>query len=242
MTYNNAPIQEAVFDVRVKRVENISIEYYESLKETALLEYPNTKKKLEVSGKFKFEKNEFITQQGAPIEIGVIFTNGNGNRKIQFRKDGYTFNQLRPYSNWEDFSEEAFKYWNIYKEEIKPSSIKRIASRFINKIDLPLKDNLNLEKYFKNIPKQPSVFKQGFDSLFLRMQGPCNTDGFTASINCNFNKPENDKLPFILDIDVFGLRDYPIDQKLKTEFLTIRNIKNNIFESFITDKTRNLFK
>ena len=242
MQYNNAPIQEAVFDIRVKKVSNIDIEYYKSLRETALSEYPKTKSKIQVSGKYRFEKSDFITEHGTPKEMGVIFTNEKGNKKVQFRKDGFTFNQLKPYTNWDKFSKEAFKYWNIYKNELQPDSIDRIALRYINKIDLPLTDDLNFDDYFLNIPQLPSTFDQGYLSLYQRIKAQCSIGDFIANVTSKFDKPEDNYLPFILDIDVFGLRDFSIDENLNEEFLKIRENKNEIFESFITNKTRDLFK
>lgn len=49
-------------------------------------------------------------------------------------------------------------------------------------------------------------------------------------------------LPFILDIDVF--QELNIENSidnLKLNFSEIRKIKNEIFENYITDKTRQLF-
>ncbi|MEX2410637.1 MAG: TIGR04255 family protein, partial [Candidatus Paceibacterota bacterium] len=170
-----------------------------------------------------------------------IFTNEEGNKKVQFRKDGFTFNQLKPYSNWDKFSKEAFKYWNIYKKEILPESIDRIALRYINKIDLPLTDDLNFTEYFLNFPQLPSIFEQGYLSLFHRIKAQCRKGDFIANVVSNFEKPEDNYLPFILDIDVYGLRDFSINENLNEEFLKIRENKNEIFESLITDKTRDLF-
>jgi len=242
MQYKNAPIQEAVFDIRVNKVSNLDIEYYASLTESVLSEYPQTKRKLQVSGKYRFEKSDFITEHGTPKEMGVIFTNEKGNKKVQFRKDGFTFNQLRPYTNWDKFSKEAFKYWNIYKNELQPDSINRIALRYINKIDLPLIDDLIFDDYFLNIPQLPSTFVQGYQSLFQRIKAQCSIGDFTANVTSKFDKPEDNCLPFILDIDVFGLRNFSIEENLNEDFLKIRDNKNKIFESLITDKTRELFK
>jgi uncharacterized protein (TIGR04255 family) len=242
MQYKNAPIQEAVFDIRVNKVSNVDVMHYESLRESVLSEYPKTEQKIQVSGKYRFEKSDFITEHGTPKKMGIIFTNNEGNKKVQFRKDGFTFNQLKPYSSWDNFSREAFKYWNIYKQEIKPDSINRIALRYINKIDLPLNDDLNFSNYFLNIPPLPSTFNQGYLSLFVRIKAQCSIGDFIANVTSKFDKPEDNYLPFLIDIDVFSNRNFAIDKNLNEEFLKIRENKNEIFESIITDKTRDLFK
>lgn len=241
MQYKNAPIQEAVFDIRVKKVSNTEIRYYESLKDSVLSDFPNTERKVHFAGRYRFEKRDLITEHSTPQEMGVIFTNKEGNKKVQFRKDGFTFNHLKPYPNWDNFSEEAFKYWEIYKNEIEPHSVDRIALRYINKIDLPLTDDLNFHEYFQNIPQLPEPLNKGYLGLLLRFKAPCSVGDFIANVTSKFEKPDDNFLPFILDIDVFALRDFSIDENLKEEFSLIRENKNNIFESLITDKTRNLF-
>ena len=240
MLYKNAPIQEAVFDIRVTTVLNQDITSYENLGKAFLQGYPKEEKVIKVVGAINVsqEKQNVLS---TPTVLGSIFSNESGSRKIQIRKDGFTFNMLRPYTKWEDFSSQAFHYWRIYKENVRPLSVNRIALRYVNKIDLPLKD-LDFDHYFKNVPKIPEGLPQIFNGFFLQMQIPCDTtSGINANITQTFQNQGSESIPFLLDIDVFKIIVDDTKADLNTEFEKIRNFKNLIFERAITDKTRSLF-
>lgn len=242
MTYPKAPIHEAIFDIKVSGVENTDIKSYQELSHNALSEFPNTDKRIQLSGRFKVdqEKQDVVNESKKKNILGVIYSNPNENIKVQFRKDGYTLNMLKPYSNWNEFSSIAFKYWQVYKREIKPTEINRIALRYINKIVLPLK-GLDFNTYFRNMPEMPTVLKQAYSDFFLRIESQCKDSNNNAIIIRTFNKPNNKELPFILDIDVYRREDIS-EGNIKGHFELLRKNKNDIFESLITDKTRKLFK
>ncbi len=77
----------------------------------------------------------------------------------------------------------------------------------------------------------------------MQIQVPCK-DAFRNVIITETIEPiDNSLLPFILDIDVFQeLNVENSNDSLRHNFSEIRNIKNEIFENCITDKTRHLFQ
>lgn len=242
MTYPKAPIQEAVFDVRVDKVQNVDIDSYVALSKKELSSFPKTEIQTLVSGRFKFDTDmeDLKTERKDKKVTGVIFSNKESNLKIQFRKDGFTTNMLRPYSNWTDFSSVAYRYWDLYRKEVQPNRIKRIALRYINKIELPTQD-LDFDDYLNDMPKIPEVFEDGFGDFYLRTLTRCKESGNIASLIRRMGKFEENILPFIVDIDVSKNSDIDI-RSIQQDFEVLRKDKNKIFESLITDKTRNLFK
>ncbi len=242
MQYKNAPIQEAVFDIRVDRVGNSAIESYETYGKRNYPEYPTQEKRVLMGGSFKVNKDNLPPKISSTHSVtGVIFSQTNGHKKIQFRRDGYTFNLLKPYSNWNEFSNLAFKFWGDYKAYVKPQKITRIALRYINRVELPLRDNFDFDHYFNNVPKIPSSLEQKFNRFFLQMQVPCNNSGVYANITQTFDNPINEFLPFIIDIDVFMDKLIDPNENLRTHFDELRTFKNSIFESLVTDNTRSMF-
>jgi uncharacterized protein (TIGR04255 family) len=241
MQYKNAPIQEAVFDIRVDQVANSDINFYESYGKENYSDYSLQEKRVRMGGTFRIAKDLPPEMNSTQSALGVIFSQTNGNKKIQFRKDGYTFNMLRPYTNWQEFSDLSLKYWTDYRNNIKPNKITRVALRYINRIDLPLTGDFDFDDYFNNVPKIPSSLEQKFNRLFLQMQVPCNSSGVYANITQTFDNPTNENLPFIIDIDVFKEAGIQADEDLRSHFDELRNFKNGIFESLITDKARTIF-
>lgn len=242
MRYPKAPIQEAVFDIKVNKVENVDVDSYESLVENELEDYPEVEKKIELSGKLRidFTKGDVKTEERKDKLLGVVFSKKESNIKIQFRKDGFTLNMLKPYSDWNEFSKIAFKYWTIYKNKVKPVGVKRIALRYINRINLPI-DDLNFDDYLNNIPEIPTVFEDSYADFLLRTVTICKGSGNPTVLTRRIGKADDNSVPFIIDIDVFKKDDIDNDS-LKDEFEVLRNNKNDIFESLITDKSRELFQ
>lgn len=243
MTYPKAPIQEAVFDIRVDKVQNVDVDSYASLVKDQLSNYPKIEKQTVVSSQFKVDSNadDIITpDKNEKKVIGAVFSKEDDNIKIQFRKDGFTFNMLSPYSEWSDFSAFAFKCWDLYKDVVKPNNIVRIALRYINRIELPLKD-LYFGHYFNDMPAIPEVFEKTYAEFFLRTLTFCKDSGNPVILIRRTGKATEETLPFIIDIDVFKKENIDLSH-IQKEFQVLRKNKNDIFESLITDKTRNLFK
>lgn len=241
MKYNNPPIVEAVFDIRVSNTQINDVSEIESLKNTLLSEFPISNKRINFQGKIELNvKENKISSSGASNISGYIFSNKENNRKIQFRTDGYTCNFLNPYTSWNEFSTLGYKYWKLYKDFAKPDVITRIALRYINRIELPL-DNSEFENFLTGVPRIPKSMPQTFDRYFIQMKIPCEDKDVNATISQTFENPESNYLPFIIDIDVFQQLIIPSEENLEEKFNKLREIKNKIFEDLITEKTRELF-
>lgn len=240
MKYNNPPIIEAIFDISVEGLSDFSIDKIENLHSKIITEYPNKKRQVNFIGKIEFKENIQVSNESDSQINGVVFLNKNNSRQVQFRKDGFTFNMLKPYSEWKEFSSEAIQLWNIYEKNLSPKSIVRIALRYINKIMIPLPLN-DFQDFIINMPPIPSCLPQTFSNFFMQTEVPCSNNGTSVIITETFERPIN-VLPFILDIDIYKTSQINNDiQELTKEFDLLRDLKNKTFESCITNKTRKLF-
>lgn len=238
MIYKNAPIKEAVFDIQVSGLEKITQKEIEDLHVFFDKKYPKKRKSYNHYGQIEFKESLEISNETKSEFRGIIFSNEDNNRQVQFRLDGFTVNFLQPYPNWEEFYKEAFSLWKIYLENLKPLKIERIALRYINRIEIPLPLN-SFQEYIVNMPPIPKSLPQLYSGFFMQIEVPCQKEGFSALITQTIETPNKSNVPFILDIDVFKIinnNDFDFE-----DFNYIREIKNSIFEDFITDKTRNLF-
>jgi len=238
MKYPNAPIREAVFDIQVSNTERMSQVEIENLHTLFSSKYPKKRVLNRFFGKLEMKDGNGISNNTNSEFRGLIFSNNSNNRQVQFRIDGFTLNFLSPYNNWEELFSEAKKLWEIYNSGLNPIKINRIALRFINKIDIPL-PFISFQEYITNMPPIPKSLPQFYKNFFMQIEVPCEYEKYTAIITETIETPTKEIIPFILDIDVFKEihNDFNID-----DFKYLRLIKNSIFEDFITDKTRNLFK
>jgi uncharacterized protein (TIGR04255 family) len=237
MKYTNAPIREAIFDIRVNQLENKQFEDFSMLQDKLDSKYINKRKINTFEGVFDIDGNENINTNSR--FRGVIFSNKENNKQVQFRIDGFTLNYLAPYSNWEEFKDEAFNLWKIYLDHFHEIKVERIALRYINRIEIPLTFK-GFEEYLTSVPTIPNVLPKVYKGFFSQIIVPCNIDDYTAILTTTLETKTSKVIPFILDIDIF--KDINNSDWNFNDFDYIRNTKNSIFESSITDKTRELFK
>lgn len=70
----------------------------------------------------------------------------------QFRRTGVTFSQLAPYSGWETFIAEAFKFWELFVDSFEPVEVSRLSTRFISQIPITGIDDV---QRFTDLPESP---------------------------------------------------------------------------------------
>ncbi len=243
MNYPNAPIREALFDIRVNSINIKKTEDLLELKEIIKIDFPELKLIHQFTSKIQISVDKPPEGESQSDLSGYVFISEDKTRQLQVKIDGITLNILKPYENWEKHFTYFIEIWNKYNELFSPNSITRIATRFINRIEIPMPLN-NFQEYIVNTPPIPKCLPQVFASFFMQTQIPCNIEGANrnAIISETIEPITNDILPFILDIDVFQVLDVQNkDNNLIKNFNEIRILENEIFENCITDKTRNLF-
>lgn len=244
--FPNAPITEALLDIRVELPEDVDIKKIESFHEHIKDRFPDKKTR----GAFAIGVQ--LMPDGTPQSLpasggpqGFLFRSPNENKIVQARIDGFTFNKLRPYENWTVFRSEAKSLWNIYAELFAPKRITRIALRYINRIELPLPIK-DFKEYILTTPEIAPKLPQGLAHFFMQLVIPNHEIGATATISQTMENPlptVTQKLPYIFDIDVWKETLYEGNkQEMWDEFEKLRIFKNEIFFNSITDKTKELFK
>lgn len=243
--YNNPPIQEAIFDVRLKFSDNPSIETLEAVWKLVEETFP----KKETIQNFQ-TKLEFNPTDKAPVvnstseSYGLRLTAQDGSRVVQIKRDGFTFSRLNGYDGWEKFLAEATELLSKYSDACKPEYAERIALRYINSIQIP-ETTFKIDDYFLTAPQVGSEIPQSILRFFSQVMIKDDGSNTLAIINQTINPPKREgETTFILDIDAFqeGVRIDPASDDFKKSIEQIKKSRTSIFEGSITDKTRNLFK
>lgn len=235
--YSNAPIIEAIIDLRVSLPESTSIDVFTRLKETLLSSFPiENDMRVETA---VFTPNEFPSTTSE--HIGFRLMSEDKQKVVVVTLQGFTFSHLAPYDNWEMFRDEAREQWNNYKSACFPTSITRTAVRYINRLDLPFKSKINTYvSLYPAVPNYPHRETQGF---FMQLQIPQPDIESMLIINEAKVEPLNpNAVSLMLDIDLFrnNIWDANNDDAAWTFLESLRRRKNEIFESSITQKTKEL--
>jgi uncharacterized protein (TIGR04255 family) len=241
---NNAPIKEALIDLRVKLPPDFNVKRFEPAKGILRKRFPKCKERRAFKGGFGMEDGRPIVE--TPIDLGVdgyIFTSSDEKKTVQFRKDGFTYNRLKPYTSWEDVLSEAKELWQLYVESSGAQIITRIAVRYINdlKIPLPIRD---FSDYLTVPPRIPDNIPQLCRSFFSRVVVHDTSREIDANIIQSLETGAGPEFAtIIIDIDVYKRMELDtVRDEIWQVFEQLRDLKNNIFFGSITEETARMFE
>lgn len=245
LPFPNPPITEAIFDIRVSLPKDTTIELLATFQDEIKDSFPTRKDRRKLQGGFQFHPNNppKVLTPSDTVD-GYLFHSKDGKKIVQARLDGFSFNMLKPYSNWESFSEEANTLWQHFINIANPINVTRLALRYINRIELPLPFN-DFKEYVVTIPEVGPNIPVAVSDFFCKLVTTNVDKNITAIIteNIDTKKQTLEKLPLIFDIDAFKQVNLkPTGSDVNDIMEELRNFKNDIFLNSLTDKTKELFK
>lgn len=242
-----APISEALIDLRVQAPDDISVESLEACLPQADLGYHKVAPILR--GSFGFSFNVAETQAEAKVlpgvtaVIGTRFHSADDKYVAQFTTEGFTLSRLQPYETWERLVDEARRLWPHYCGCVKPTAITRVATRFINNLNLPLREEEKFERFLTllpNFPEEvPSVMSAFLERYVMHDRSSAATIILTQGLD---SAHEGQSVPVILDIDVFRHSKFACDDSEVWDYMqTLRALKNQYFFAAITEEAVRLY-
>lgn len=238
--YDNAPLTEAIIDIRTFPKEEIQADLFNSIATSFAETHPKKRPMFQAKGTFKLGAVAEATTTEQK-QVGIILVSSDEKTLFQSRFDGFTLNRLPPYESWEVFREEAKKLWKAYRETFKPNPIQRIAVRYINQIHFPGPLE-NFSEYFTLQPQALEIGKRA--EFFMQIQYVLEELNAKLLLNLAILPPQKKGFTSVaLDFDIFRDQEVPQDDKGIWKFFEdLRPIKNNAFEQCITQKTRALIR
>lgn len=241
--YSKAPVTEAIIDLRVILPEGLTLDNIATIHNHVIDRFPIIEPLYTGTG-------SLIFQPGIPVQIeayqqqnGFLFKNKENRKIFQATLNGFTFNRLAPYESWEELSNDAKYLWEIYKSICKPTHVTRVALRFINQLNIPIKGQIDIQDYLRTVPEiSPELPQQTLNSFFMQLQVPQMDLNCMLIINealAPITNPE--LLSILLDFDLFRQQTWQSDDEDIWQFLeNLRHRKNQAFEACITEETRRL--
>lgn len=232
---SKAPIVEAALDIRVVP----SVKWDETALQSELKQRLPDFPKVEI---VREARVQIVPpgQPGKPVfeDVGCVGLKLHSNDNLhitQFNKGAFVFSRLKPYADWGKFSQEALRLWAIYCELLKPTEVRRIGLRFINRIVIK-RETVEVADYYKYPPESLKDLNWPLAGYLHHdvMQVP-ETPYSVNLIKTVQSVPG--EMGLILDIDVFMQSQFNYDELRIIECLEeMRWIKNKIFFSSITEK------
>lgn len=241
----HAPITEALIDIHVVPQRGLT---FAGLNEAiGALQFGYYVKSPISEGFFGFKltpdgQQPEATSQSA--QVGLRLHSLDEKYVAQCRLRGFTLSRLLPYDNWDRLVEETKRVWTVYTNVLAPTRVTRVATRFINNLQLPMQPGDSYQTYLHRLVDVPDEAPQAVASFFQRFQ-LVDAESF-ATVNLTLALEElspSGRVPVILDVDAFMPTDLaPTDGRL-WEFLgRLRQLKNRTFFSIITEQVAGLYE
>ncbi len=161
---------------------------------------------------------------------------------LQIQRTGFTFSQLEPYGSWEKVVEDARRLWDKLSINVRELHVSRLAIRYINVIDLPLPFS-DFNEYFTAAPHIPPNLPQGLNQFLIRTVSPVDTDLIVVTQSLSPGDIHADKARVVFDIEVVCADIAQLTNSTLIPTLNrLRDRKNAVFFSYLTEKTLEMYK
>lgn len=243
--YPKAPIVEAVIDIKTRFKSPLSRDSLESFASRLHADFPRKEDINIITVDVTHHKEGQVDVDVEPDSgfVGLKLHKADNSRILQIKNNGLTLSHLAPYSSWETFSSEAKALWNEFSRHTGSTEVFRLATRFINKIDVP-HSMFDLQDYFHIYPHLPEEKGREAHLAHFVMQLKCpqpDIDCMAQVAQASINSGDPNSVSFLLDIDIFHESSLKADsEEIWTKLDVIRDRKNELFESYISDLTREL--
>ena len=231
----SAPIVEAVIHWRA-RIDKALVPA--DLKEQLVERLPGY---AEFQQQHEFELQAQFDADGSSTQVrrdnwrGFRCTSIDKKYVAQFHRDGFIFSRLEPYVDWDQFSQEALRLWQIFTSLAEPAEIQRLGVRFINRIRLAAISEVN-----RFLAKPPRCLEPiGLLSSDFFQRNVHQVPGHSFQINVvqtvQPSAPgEAEGFGLILDLDVSTTQAFDCDeQSLKDRLTKMRWLKDKAFFSLL---------
>jgi uncharacterized protein (TIGR04255 family) len=239
--YARPPITEAVIDIRIENP--LTPAELQKLKGRFSRQYPNSEEQIDWNVGFGPDATGRLVTQTTEIGRWYKLTSDDQADILALRNQNLSTSRLSPYQGWDAFFAVAKKNYQIWRRTTGYKPIARIATRYINRVDIPAEefDRYGIEGYFVIAPALPAERRA---SQFFT-QATFKVEEIDATAIFNFGSvpsPLLDHVSFVLDTDLY--RDDAIPTRgmeLWAMISKFREYKNSIFEDSLTDRARDLF-
>ncbi len=238
------PITEALIDFRVLLSTPVSREALQPLVTALQPEFPDVQEQHDIQAEFRVEQGRVVPPETRQIFQGIKLSKDGGRRQVQFRTDGFTFNNVGKYIGGDGLIEETLALWPRYVAVARPERVNRLAMRDINTLpDLPWREGDPFDRFLNAAAELPEPGPQAVSEFLSRVVAH-DPLGATAIVTQRFAPGTDGVHPFqlMIDVDVFFAKEIGTDPAELRQMLTIlRGVKNRSFFSVLTDEAVMLY-
>lgn len=234
------PIREALIDLRVILNSSLEVGDFEQLWPQLEQDYPHLQIMHTLTGGLNVDAGDVTPIPPDIVVRGFSRRSGDELNVAQFRLDGFTFNRLGQYPGWEVVYDEAVRLWELYTSIAQPSGVERLATRFINDIELPFP--IELDEILEHPPQIPETWPQRTVDFLTRFSLE-DEAGHIANVTITPSTISAEGVTLVYDIEVYKAGPFSLDgPELEETFAALRRLKNEIFFGGLTDQAMEMLR
>ncbi len=239
--YDRAPITEAIINLAVEMPPGFEADKFHSF--AGMVKYTEVGEERTVN----FTAGPGGVSSQRPDISGYRFVNPTGHYAAICRTSSFSLSRLAPYEDWNTFRNEARHLWGVFNESFHPAKVTGLSVRYVNRIEIPWKvgDMIDFRWYFRTFPEVSADLDIGMAGFYMRLDIPLNSIDARLILNQAMlpaASPTPESISILLDSDIVSTMDSQDESSIWKRFDVLRTAKNDVFESCITNLTRELFK
>lgn len=240
-----APITEALIDFRVVPRDGLTFSGLQELIGAPPFGYYVKGPISEGTFAFMLTADEKQPQTTAEsVQTGLRLHSHDEKYVAQCRLSGFTLSRLPPYEEWNNLVLEAKRLWAVYTERLAPKRVIRVATRFINNLQLPMESGMPYQKYVNKLVDVPDEAPQAVASFLQRFQlVDVESDARAIlTLALDYASPGM-RVPVILDIETFRVINLELPNQDIWDILDqLRQLKNRCFFGTLTEAGAELYE
>lgn len=233
-----APIVEGLVQFHVKPGPKSSLRELTRFKDSLIERYPVSKQIHSMHAAFEMKSGEVATPKVTADLLGYRLERAEPSFVILARSNDLVVSKLAPYDRWESLVQEVRYVWEDYRKVMDPELVIRVATRFINRIELPV-EKLDFETYLATPPQIPKNLPEVLSSFLVRVTLEDDETGASIATSQVLEEPnlQKNRVPVLIDIDVYrGVEFAPDTDEIWRLLDKMRDLKNRAFFGSLTPK------
>lgn len=178
-----------------------------------------------------------VTFRGAD---GFIAVNKAVNRIVSVASQKLTVGQRAPYEGWDSIFANLQNAFSAFKEKVDPKTIVRISARFVNRIEIPFVENVDLGEYIEwsiGVPAALPWPTVEFNHRTVLHDAEQALFAIVVMRDNPLQQRADNEAFVVVDIDVISQNEIACDFTKVSEVLEkVRSMKNRIFFGMVTEK------
>ena len=237
-----APIQEAIVHIAFDAVPGDAVSraaaMFEGKYSVAAADLWQT------SFQIKVEPNQAPLAQHATGFVGKRIDIPQQHQVVQLQSGSFTASRLPPYETWEEMLGLAMAGWADFAECAGVKRVTQLAVRYLNVLQIPLPFD-DFTEYLNSAPVIPESLPQGLAGFLNRVVIPRDADVavVTQSFEGIVEATGGQALKVAFDIEASSQCSLGTDDfsQIVPTLERLRAYKNDVFFSFLTDKTLEMY-